>query len=686
MSRHWVKIAHREQRPVLTDMLPFEVPPTFSNRGFYQFLRRNDVVIRNGTLQWTSNSTDLDIVMALLFGFPQNTIPDSETRIEWGRLFTTRSVRMKPSFLYTIPFTFRVAHKQDGRSLTIPHPRNQMEVASFYVRYGALIAYYCQISDFSIRRPVAVSRFVFFEDKLHSVRLDDISVGIEDASREYERLGSYFVYRSYKNIHRFFESYRYHRAEKKYSAMVQVDISRCFDRIYTHSLCWATMGKAQTKLHLDEVHETFGGKFDKLMQSLNHQETNGIVIGPEFSRIFAEIILQAIDSEVSTKLRKSGLVHRAHYQIFRYVDDYFIFYNEPSARLKIIETLQETLKDFKLSINELKIKDYNKPIITEITIAKERVSALLNDSIDPKLEGMPATAAPAAAPRLTCSIASNRLIVRYKTIIKETRIEYGDIANYTFSILEKKAERILRCYKESDRSQHSLGDLLASLLALIECAFFIYSASPKVNHTVRICRMISSIISFLRANSFTYEHRHLIFKYVHDNIVQQIDKNIVTRYREVENLYLLITLSQIGREYRLPIEALVRYFGIEEKGGTLFRTEFLNHFSITVMLSYIKNIKRYQTIRMFIEEHIIDKLRYNEVHCLKDGESILLFLDVVSCPFVTATTKAAIGNIFKLDAAALASVEKASDRWFTVWGDKLDLGRELEAKRSLDVY
>jgi len=48
------------------------------------------------------------------------------------------------------------------------------------------------------------------------------------------------------------------------------------------------------------------------------------------------------------------------------------FFTTRSPRqLKIFDTLQEVLKSKKLSINTAKIKRYQKPIITEITIAKE---------------------------------------------------------------------------------------------------------------------------------------------------------------------------------------------------------------------------------------------------------------------------------------------------------------------------
>ena len=61
--------------------------------------------------------------------------------------------------------------------------------------------------------------------------------------------------------------------------------------------------------------------FDMLMQRLNYNETNGIIIGPEISRIFAEIIFQDIDSKVIRSLRSKGFKFNKDYVIKRYVDD-----------------------------------------------------------------------------------------------------------------------------------------------------------------------------------------------------------------------------------------------------------------------------------------------------------------------------------------------------------------------------
>lgn len=671
-------------------MLPFEVPPTFSNRGYYLFLRSRNVEIEDGKLRWTCETDALDLLMRLLFGIKPNTTIQSETITEWGKQKIRRFVPLKNCQMATIPFNFRVAHNLDGRTLSVVHPRNQVAIASFYTAHSALIIYHSSISEFSIRRPVSVARHAYFKDKLHEQQLD-ATHGLEEEGREYEQLGSYFVYRKFRNIHRFFESNEYHHSEKKYNAMVQLDVSKCFDSIYTHSLPWAVLGKEQSKFSLDESKNTFGGRFDSRMQNLNNNETNGIVIGPEFSRIFAEIILQSVDAELIEHLKKhADLTHRVDYQIFRYVDDFFVFYDEESTQLRIFQALQDALKGKKLGINTAKIKRYEKPIITEITIAKERISALLNDEIDPISKEDPLIAPPAKPEQhLVCTVNTNRLIVRYKAAIKEAGVNYGDLLNYTFAIAENKIEKLFKEYLGSDKASRDRKCLSSALLSIMEFAFFAYSASPKVNHTIRICRMIATSVDFLNSNSLPYEQKHLLFKYVHENLIQQLEKNTMSVHREIESLYLLISLSKIGREYWLPASVILRHFLITEEADTgnyIRPAGYMNHFSITILLSYIKDKVRYSKLREFVEKHVLAKLGDMEAHCPHDTESIIMLLDLTICPYISTPTKEAMGAIFGLNAAEVASIRSVNDHWFTAWGDKFDLGKELDAKRSREVY
>src|SRR5687768_5520731 len=109
MSKRSASLTHRKQRSVLTDMLPFEVPPTFSNRGFYRFLRDNHVEFEGATLRWKAAGVALDTAICLLFGIKDETVLDSVNVTEWGATTTRRLAPINACRMDTIPFNFRVA-------------------------------------------------------------------------------------------------------------------------------------------------------------------------------------------------------------------------------------------------------------------------------------------------------------------------------------------------------------------------------------------------------------------------------------------------------------------------------------------------------------------------------------------------------------------------------------------------
>lgn len=162
---------------------------------------------------------------------------------------------------------------------------------------------------------------------------------------------------------------------------MRFDIQKCFDSIYTHTIAWATQGGkvAYKKTFEGRDSSTFGGIFDTIMQRLNYNETSGIVIGPEFSRIFAEIILQHIDHGVEYALNNDGIINGTDYQLYRYVDDYFLFYNEERVRNRVVDFFNRNLEDYRLKISREKTIAYDRPFITEISRAKIRIDKLITD-------------------------------------------------------------------------------------------------------------------------------------------------------------------------------------------------------------------------------------------------------------------------------------------------------------------
>ncbi len=160
---------------------------------------------------------------------------------------------------------------------------------------------------------------------------------------------------------------------------MEFDISKCFYHIYTHSVTWAVKDKESAKRNAREV--SFENSFDKIMQLANYNETNGIVVGPEISRIFAEIILQQVDLNVLKKF-EGQFKYGVDYEVRRYVDDYFVFSNDPKILENVKKEFQKELKILQLYLNPTKSDIKTPPFITDVTVGKRELQQILINLYD----------------------------------------------------------------------------------------------------------------------------------------------------------------------------------------------------------------------------------------------------------------------------------------------------------------
>lgn len=694
MPHKRLSVPYDKNRVLLSDVLPYEVPLTYSNKHIREFVAHWKIEIHRDKLSWLDQGPAIDWVVRFLFAVPKSVPIKSEMQTIRGELTAKKYVLLETWQFNTIPFAYKIAHKKSElRELCIPHPQVQLRVVEFYDRFKELISYYCSVSPFSIRRPTSVARQYFHRDRTHYERLLDDRSAIELERHEYQNLRSFFTYRDYSIIHKFYESYRYLRCEKKYNNLSKLDITKCFDSIYTHSITWATHGKNVVKENIVPSKSTFAGKFDALMQNANYLETNGIIIGPEFSRIFAEIILQAVDVRVQTILEKSHqMLQNIDYEAFRYVDDYFVFFNEASVAEQFLETLQVVLKEYKLSINATKSQIYEKPIITELSQAKRRVSDLLETNLSFELRPNPNDAE--AEPEFHCKIGAKSLITLFKTLVFETKVQYRDILNYSLSIVERKFENILKGYAKSTKSDQCRARLFSATMSTLEFSFFIYSASPRVNSTIKICLLLRTLVPFFKAPHFDRDAKHHVFKYIFDQITFVMRLKSVKNVMQVETLYLLICLRELGKEYWLDEAALAKYFNIKKGDKGYFGGENLNYFSITVLLFYMREKKRYHELRIYVESLIVSKVATKTTTMIRDAETMFLSLDSIACPYLQDKTKITLLENLGVSSSTdqneiinLSHITKPDRRqlYFTDW-DQFDFAKALDMKRGQEVY
>ena len=681
-----IKIKLKKERVVLSDILPYETPITFSNRFFYDFLIENEVYFDGEILRWKKGGPEVDAVIFLVFGIDKN----NRGSIKIKGLYKEFQGH---KLAITIPFHYGISHKENSfRMLSVMHPRNQVQAINFYDKYKEIILYFSQISSFSLRAPFGVAKTKFFDDerKTGSVIIGG-NLGKDDDKR-YKNLKSFFSYRDISNIHQFFESRIYHSCEQKYNNMAQLDISKCFDSIYTHSVAWAAFGKStiKNKIATDGnscIDASFPGDFDRLMQRQNYNETNGILIGPELSRIFSEIILQRIDFNIEANLRSRGILNGREYQAFRYVDDYFIFFNDETDYKIISEETEACLNEYKLGLNTNKEVIYHKPIITEITIAKRKISELLSEkiAIEVSEDGEDEDGNPVYGGKI--NINSKPLITKYKSILSESGAGYKDVINYTLSIVERKVSEIFNKYKKVKKGDSLYRSFLKSIHSVVEFCFFIYAAAPRVNTTIKLSRVLKTIIDFSKTDNVSRDDMHQVFKRISDDVAFIISKYGSGSYTQVETLYLLAVMSEMGKNYWIEESVLVKYFGGRYKtsGAVCFEGD-LNYFSITVLIFYIKNKKRYERLKKGLEGLIISKFKENADSLYKNTECVLLALDCICCPYLDVAFKKKL--LRKYEIGGLATQEAVINykkNWFTKWSD-FEFGKELDAKQSEAVY
>lgn len=722
--RKKIKLSYSKERVLFSDVLPYECPIIFSNRYLYRFLAKYLWIDKRGPqdketiLSQTKRDKDKDAhaFAALLFGCYTK-----------GRAIDNMKHKDNAVFY---PFQFNIAHKASkNRTLSVIHPFNQWQVVDFYDRYKYSILYLCGQSHFSIRKPHKVAQYFYYRDRLHRKLSGHESDKLELFFNEYENLKTYFSYEKYSNIYKFYDDYRYQRAEKKFKHLVKFDLQSCFDSIYTHTISWVTADGADKVKILPGYHGSWlGDAFDNLMQSVNARETNGIVIGPEFSRIFAEIILQYIDRKVELEISKDepGIHHKSDYECYRYVDDYFLFYNDPKDKDRFMECLTKWLKEFKLQISPSKTEEFERPFITNITVAKIKIEELLHSvfsktlwegtiesdvDIDDVEDEESSKDAEILEKRFNLYLSANEVNVQIKAIVKETGIEYRDVANYLLEKISQKLDAFLNQYESGFRKYERLmlGEypdknkviacvqniqrLLANyLIALLDVVFFVFNSNRQVNTTLKLQKIMNTIILYAKRHGdfsednpkvrFQTVSKDLIFKKIQDEITLVLSTTDAHRNTLHESLYLLVSAKELGYQYLFSPEVLEKFI---KKSDLQY-----NLFACIILMYYYANHKCYETLKDELRQKILDKYKKIAAEERKrNAELTILTADMMTCPFVDEAYKrkllTAMGITEDDDQRAILRFTKKQKYIFTRW-TIFDLNKELQAKISQEVY
>lgn len=637
-------------RILLTELLPYEVPILFSNEGFYQLVASKKITPFFNRINELSQAKK-----------------DSKGR------------------RYGVPFNYEIRKNLEGdtRTLSVIHPYCQLNFIELYEKYDSLMLHLCSKNPDSLRKISTVAKFfyspefVFPEDPHRSAELET-EPEVLDIETQYLR--SYFTYYPYDLIYKFYERQMFTRLEQRFNYLMEFDISKCFYHIYTHSITWAVKDKESAKRNAAE--DSFENTFDKIMQLANYNETNGIVVGPEISRIFAEIILQQVDLNVSKRL-ENRLKYGVDYEVRRYVDDYFVFSNDPKILEVVKKEFQKELGFYKLYLNPTKSDVKTPPFITNVTVGKRELLTLLLSLYESLFEikeikavGIEKAKQVKVLKRIRRpSSISQKFIKDFQCIVKRNNLTYDVLSKEIIRFFKTKFSKILK-EGELEKDKEVVENLFITLFDIL---FYAYSLNINSNTTLKLAQIIVLACKYLEKQKA--DLKHTIYSKISkeaDFVLTNFHRKSKTHETNIEILNLIIALKKLDDSYGLSVKKLKEILGIDNKDG--FKR--LNYFHIITILYYIEDNAAYSELKTEIENCVESRFTEDEDPFSK-SELTMLFFDYINCPFVDERSKRRIMASSRYATNDLADKIKEitdQDIWFMNWNTEIDLERVLKKK------
>ncbi|HHK7932047.1 RNA-directed DNA polymerase [Serratia marcescens] len=639
-------------RVLITETTPFETPIIFSNDGLYDQIATLD----------SADHVQSTVIKSLVLHAGISKPPNS-----------------------TIPYTYKI--KKDSKSfrrLALLHPASQWKTRVFYEKYEQLIIHYCSISPASIRAPKTVASSFYSKSSWENInKYKTGSIALDGLDKYVKHAPSFFSYRGYDRLYKFFNSRDYLALEKRFSFLKTLDVTKCFDSIYTHCLSWAVKDKPFTKSHVT-VSSTFAQEFDGVIRHGNHNETNGIPIGPEVSRIFAEILFQEIDRRVIQEL--TDLKFGQHYEFRRYVDDVFIFARDESIANRIHDKYADVLIDFNLHTNTAKSTCIGRPFSSSkarlVYDAGQQANSFFEKFLEQTGTGVLCPKGIHNKWKLTKSYIDS-----VKALCHSNESTYDEIASFLISVITERVKRLVNHDDSSSTIQD--GEYVDAFIVLLDVLFFLYSVAPSVGASYKLST------SLILAARFSKKHLPAGYPTVHQKIFDLTCSLLhdqcgmkhagdIEGFVHLESFNIALATRELGDNHLLPPEIIDELFVSAGK---------LTYFTIVASLFYVRDSKVYEELRTKLLDAAVRKLS-DLSDVLMNSEKAHLLLDLLSCPYVPDKQKSTwIKSLFKI--LQFTQPSKADLQSFLTgigtshaqvdWKD-IDLLNSLEKKELKQAY
>lgn len=477
----WKGLERNKLDYILTDLLPVELSELFSFRPFYDFLLQKEQ--QKKLYQLTEN---LKAVQAKATGV------------------------MFQGAWATVPFKYSILKGNDSlREMSIIQPLAALNIYLFLECYQKDILYFLDKHHcFSIRYHKKSSDLYYKSRSKKAIQYFPLEVRRRIGKAAVQQTGNFFKIAMFESINSFADSRIWRMANFDYRYFAQMDYKSCFDSIYSHVYKWIIERNVIDSK--DAKNSNLLITIDRILQNINGRQSNGLIVGPEFSRMIAEMMLQQVDTEVKLFLLSEGVEYGRNYKVFRYVDDIFVFADSQENIDKIIKAFHIIGNHYLLHLNELKLTTGLTPPLPKRWLERTRILADKIDGFFEKISKNEYDKQPDKEKFLVKSdyIPVDRIKDEFITLMNNFQDNRRTIVSFLLSALLNNISKV------KDGFHLFANEKSNKALLFIDLAFFMYAFSPTFDSTRKLISMISYInneIGFIQENSKENDKLKMLF-------------------------------------------------------------------------------------------------------------------------------------------------------------------------------
>ena len=459
-----------------------------------------------------------------------------------------------------------------------------------------------------------------------SVGAGEVHEEVPDGEEELSKIVSFFVYRDVNLLAKFFDSGSFLALEKRFSRLRMLDVSKCFHSIYTHSVTWAVKNKDFAKENSSLY--AFEQQFDRLMQRQNYNETNGILVGPELSRIFAEVIFQRIDTNLIKRASENSLIFGKHYEFRRYVDDFFLYANDEETVDLIEGFLRTEVAAYKMYLNEGKADNFSRPFVTPLSAAKREIHRTIYELKD-VVDEVKNAQGPALFRGISRRVKSKTLEARL--IIGEHGVGFHNVSGWTLSLLKVMIQELVGSAStlKGDEEERA-GCIERALWSLLTLVFYVANLDIRVTTTYSLAHVLSVMKhpGFKRLQDRSDWIEHVMLKETID-LLSASHGAFFDRMRRVDAVetfnILIVGAYYLGRTF-------TRHGAVQAVARELLSVDITYFIYITLKYVFLQDRPQFSVDLANLNSKAIDRVVAGKNDLAIDAELYLLLCDLLSSP------------------------------------------------------